>query len=193
MHLILLSSVRSELILLPAKDVHFNKMLGYCYTSNNNLNMQIAMPVMDDMFYKRIYRTKFTDYNIVSSELLNLSLVFLYGKNPVSEPAHLVFMCPSDLIPTLFQEGVLLNTSTFLTAGVNYRPDLSLKDKTKCLFDDVKNRVSIRSSVPDGRMYRFSYLDSSGNMFHQSYQSTVLELVRVDEVSNDVEFVMKMQ
>ena len=193
MNLILLSSVRSQLILLPAKDVHFNKMLGYCYTSDHNLNMEIAVPAMGDLFYNRLYRSRFTDYCIAHSELFNLSLVFLYGNNPAQEPVHLVFMCKSDFIYKMFQEGVSLGTRSFLTAGVNYRPDLSLQEKTKCLFEDVKRSVSIGSNVPDGRMYRFNYLDSSGNIFHQSYQSTVLELVQVDEVSHDVKFIMRMQ
>ncbi len=178
---------------MPEKYVLYDKMFDYCYTGNPLVNMHVAVPVHDSVFHNRLYRSRFTDYCIAHSEVLNLSLVFLYGNNPAQEPVHLVFMCKSDFIHKVFQENVSLGTRAFLIAGVNYRPDLSLQEKTKCLFEDVKRSVSIGSNVPDGRMYRFNYLDSSGNIFHQSYQSTVLELVQVDEVSHDVKFIMRMQ
>ncbi|AHX04345.1 hypothetical protein [Ehrlichia japonica] len=193
MRLILLSSVRAELILLPEKIVCYNKMSGYCYTENHDLNMQIAVPVTGSLFYERLYRTNFSEYHVVYNENLNLSLVFLYGKNPAGELVHLVFMCPSNLTFTLLKEGMTLNQNVFLGCGLNFMPDLSLTEKTVLLFDQVKGRVNITSDAPHVRIYRFTYIDDTGVSFHQSYQSTVLELVQVDEVSQNVEFTMGLQ
>ncbi|WP_395877316.1 hypothetical protein [Ehrlichia muris] len=193
MELMLLSYGDSQLALVPTRNISYDKALNLCYTPYMNLT-NLLNPAGDSEFSQNLYRSKLTDYCVVNSPKLGHNVVFLYGSNPSCKPVYVALLQPIGFMHTLFQEGVILNGSNFVSAGLL---DMSLsnlpsEEKTIKLFPTVISMVDIITRTSRPYLNQFSFFNSSGNLFYIDYKSTVLNSVNVDQAGNQT-FYMKLQ
>ncbi|AHX04598.1 hypothetical protein [Ehrlichia japonica] len=192
MQLTLLSYGNSYVALLHDKVVRYDKSLGLCYTGNPDVDSLIN-PDVESNFAKTLWRAKFSEYCIVTNAKLGENIVFLYGNNLSGKPVYLVFVHPVGLMPSLFQQGLVLNSSNLILAGMGDQSmlALSLEEKTKLLFANVNSYLNVVTKNPASCLNQFSYFNSNGELFHTDYKTTVVNNVVVDQASNTRLFCMK--
>ncbi|KJV65345.1 MULTISPECIES: hypothetical protein [Ehrlichia] len=195
MQLMLLSYGSSQLVLLPVNSCSYNKELDICHTGNPNIDMQLVVPLSQSIFYGTLYRSILNDYSIVTNAKSGENIVFLYGKNPVGHPMYVVFICPIGTMHTVFQQGIVLDSSNFVSAGMFDQSmfNESSENKTLGLFDLVSSSIEIVTKSPVSYLTRLSYFNSSGNLFHTDYKTAILKNVSVDPVTNSQICYMKLQ
>ncbi|KJV65344.1 MULTISPECIES: hypothetical protein [Ehrlichia] len=195
MHLMLLSYGDSQCILLPVNSCSYNKELNICHTENPNIDMRLLSLVGNSIFSEDLYRSKFDDYSIVTNAKSVENMVFLYGKNPGCQHVYLVFICPISVMRTVFQQGIVLGSSNFVSAEVLDQSmfNESSENKTLSLFTLVSNKIRIATKSPVSRLTQFSYFSSNGELFHTSYKTTVLKSVSVNPTTNAQRYFMRLQ
>ncbi|AHX04891.1 hypothetical protein [Ehrlichia japonica] len=192
MDLILLSYGVSAALLLPSRRCNYDKSLNFCYTGDPSVDALIN-PNMDTNFAPMLYRSKFTDYCIVNNPKVAENIVFLYGHNPSGNSVYLIFLHPVGSMPTMFQQGSLLDDTNFISAGIvdHSMSNSSPEEKTKYLFTQVKNLINISATNPVSSINQFTYFNSKGCVFCTEYATTSLRTVDVDSVSGNQVFRMK--
>ncbi|AHC39719.1 hypothetical protein [Ehrlichia muris] len=193
MQLILLPYGDSQLSLFPTKSIHYDKALNVCYTGDPDTDILFQLVGIAE-FSQNLYRSKFDDYCIASNPKLERNIVFLYGSNPSGQPVYMALFQPVGLMPSLFQEGVILNRYNLISTEVldESLSTLTPEEKTIRLFPTIISMVDIITKSARPRLDQFNFFNSSGNLFSTDYKSTALNSVNVDQ-AGDQTFCMKFQ
>ncbi|AHC39720.1 hypothetical protein [Ehrlichia muris] len=193
MQLMLLSYGESRLALLPSKMCAYDKMLNCCYTGNPDID-GVINPQNESEFSQYLYRSQFCDYCVVSSPKLEGNVMFLYGNNPSGKPVYIVFLHPNGLIPDIFEQGLVLDNSNFLSSG--FLGDIILnatsEERTIALFDQISSQLEIFAKTSISYITQMNYFNSSGELFNTDYKTVTLKNVTVDSVGEQI-FCMKFQ
>ena len=189
----LLATTGSNLILLPKNQVVYDKSEGCCYTSSHLVNVHLIQDQTDSFYFQHLHRAVFDDCHILDCSELSSSIVFLYGRNRKNELIYLIFVRPSFCMRQKLQRGLVIDNNSFLAAGVGGVLEKASHDDTIKLFDqEIKHMLKVKCSSPISRLCSFTYYNGNGEIFFQSYHSTMLRDPEVVELGNQGEFFMKI-